>query len=381
MKKFLIINSRPEAAFFADLFGELENRRFDFYLLSSDPAVLSRWQEGKKPARKIGTLFGLTGSARPIFFYPLFPAVLLAALFFLLYYKIRKNIGVIICFGLSEKLVFTPAAAFLNLKTVWIELPGEDCRKLGRFPAFCYGFFCRRTEAIVFDGRGKDRLAAMGVSPASVHRVNYGIDLNRSSRQESIFSRLAQADQEKRGRKYFTIGTSADLNGGHNIETLFQAVRKCLSVMPDIQLVIVGEGRERKSLSWLAKKMGIDGFVWFVGEQRCLKKWFDGFDVYAVVADKMRLHDLDPLIRACAAGLPIIGPADIGMEDLAPGGRNGIITEGADSESLAQAIIKLRQNVQLRLQMGRQSRETAAAGFTLETMAERISDIFLKIGA
>ena len=59
-----------------------------------------------------------------------------------------------------------------------------------------------------------------------------------------------------------------------------------MPVIPNIQLIIIGEGEERKNLSWLAKKMEIDNLVWLVGEQEQLKKWLDSFDVFLALGEK-----------------------------------------------------------------------------------------------
>jgi len=217
----------------------------------------------------------------------------------------------------------------------------------------------------------KKKLIASGFENEAIKNITLGANLNLYRHQDNIFSKLASAKNHWPQRKFFTIGTVTCLDQKQNIETLFNATKKLLDVIPFPQIVIVGEGQERKNLTWLAKKMEIDNFVWFVGEQNNLKKWLDTFDVFVATNEVIKLSDLNIVMRAMAAGLPIIGPTGNNLEEIVNNNENGLLIEMNNSEDLAQVIIKLQQRQDWRRLIGEKNKNRAATEFNIEkTVAE-----------
>jgi glycosyltransferase involved in cell wall biosynthesis len=166
------------------------------------------------------------------------------------------------------------------------------------------------------------------------------------------------------------------LDQKQKIETIFQAMKICLPVIPNLQLIVIGEGRERKNLAWLAKKMKIENLVWLVGEQEQLKKWLDSFDIFLAAGDALKLDDCGNILEAMAAGLPVLGPRNIGLENLVVENKTGALIEADNSEMLARQIIKLHQDKKLRVHLGKNGQERASRLFTLEEMTAKLEQIF-----
>ena len=123
-------------------------------------------------------------------------------------------------------------------------------------------------------------------------------------------------------------------------------------------------------MAWLAKKMEIDNLVWFVGEQAHLKKWLDGFDIFVAAGKFLRLSDLETILKVMAAGLPIVGPDNIGLEDMVcedeQDGRADLLINFNSGEALASRIIKLYKDRRLRMELGHKNRKRAEKCFTIE---------------
>ncbi|NTU99141.1 glycosyltransferase family 4 protein [Candidatus Falkowbacteria bacterium] len=183
------------------------------------------------------------------------------------------------------------------------------------------------------------------------------------------------ADSTHANKKFFTIGTVTNLNEHQKIESLFQAIKKCLSIIPNIQLVIVGDGKEKKNLLWLAKKMEIDNLVWLVGKQQHLRKWIDNFDIYITSDDKLTLSELIITLNAMAAEKPTIGNANSGLEDIIYEGKTGYLVDLNDSEAVADKILLLHQDKDLRRTLGKKAFERVEKYFTSAKMLEQLEKL------
>ncbi|MFA6306507.1 MAG: glycosyltransferase [Patescibacteria group bacterium] len=340
MTKILLINSSAEKnLLLIRACKELEQKNFSLAFLSSKKPLLGQFK----------FLFLLTG------------------------FRLKRKVDIVACLNFNEKIVITPLARLFGLKVIWLEGPEADYRQFNKFLLALYKLNFRLAKTIAFNNYSKLKLKNIGCDENKISLITPGAKL--SPYQENIFNKLASAGRVNFHRKYFTVGLVTALNQKQKIETIFQAIKTSLPVIPNIQLIIIGEGEERKNLSWLAKKMEIDNLVWLVGEQEQLKKWLDSFDVFLALGEKLSLDDYGNILEAMAAGLPVLAPRNIGLEDLIMENNTGALIESNNSEMLARQIIKLHQDKRLRLFLGKNGRERASRSFTLEIMVEKLAVI------
>lgn len=339
--KILVFNSSPEKhCLLANVFKKLEQKNFSFFFPTA-----------KKP------LFGQ-----------------FKFIFSLIGFKFRRRVDLIVCFNAGEKIIITPLARVLGLKVVWLESPELNYRQFNKFLLTLYKLNCRLAEIIVFTGYSRLKLKNVNCAENRINLIAPGA--RETAYQENIFNELAGASRENFHRKYFTVGVITALNQKQKIETIFQAIKTSLPIIPDIQLIIVGEGEERKNLLWLAKKMGIGNLVWLVGGEEQLKKWLDSFDIFLVSGDNLSLDDYSNVLEAMAAGRPILGPRNIGLEDFVLENKTGALLEAANSEMLARQIIKLHQDRRLLKYLGQNGQERVKRLFTFKRMVEELKNIF-----
>jgi glycosyltransferase involved in cell wall biosynthesis len=386
-KNILITNSSPgKNQPLVNLLEELSDKGYSFYLASMPSDLLEQFKKNKWLAQKI--YFGpkLNKKFNQLLFISLLPFLYLAFLARLTYYKFNKKINSVICLNINEKIIFTPITKWLKIKIIWLEDADSAPLKDGavnKFLLLAYKWYSNRANIVTFSDFTRAKLKNLGIKEKNIKIIRPGIKLKIYSRQDNLFNELANTEGKNYRRKFFTIGTVAELNKKQNIEILFQAAKICLNVIPGMQLIIVGEGEERKSLAWLAKKMEIDNMVWFVGEQSHLKKWLDSFDVFTVSSELPRWNDFNITLQAMAAGLPIIGLENFGVEEIVntatadiPPRRNGQrYTPTADRETLAEQIIKLYKDKNLRLKLGQKNKEEVEKYFTLDRMVEEFEKI------
>ncbi|MCK4539787.1 glycosyltransferase family 4 protein [Candidatus Parcubacteria bacterium] len=330
------------------LFSALEENNYDLLFFSNDKSLIKYCKEKKWHIKKIKKIFAY-------------------ALTKLIYYKFKFKLKNIICFDNKEKILFTPVAKILRIKTVWLELPGGK-EKSNFVLNFLLQKISKWPKTIVFKKDDKNSLIKSGLSSKKIAFIAPGINLKQNSRQENIFNNLAYCKKFQSQKKFFTIGTATTFNSAQTIEILFGAVKKALHVIPNLQIIIIGDGDERKKLTWLAKKMEIDDLSWFVGEQAHLNKWFEGFDIFSTSRVNADLSDIFILLKAMSAGLPIISAENRGFDDIIENGRNGLLLPKDDSELLAGAIIKLRQDKKLSKNLGQNAKNDIRDRMSLDLM-------------
>lgn len=372
LKNILIINSGEEKAkILVDLFAELSQKEYSFFLLSSQQALLGQFWEKNWSARKINLGPAIKNKVHLFIFILLSPWLCCRLLIILLNYKFNKKITTIMLFDWQEKILATGIAKIIGLKIIWIEKPNHNYQTLKLKKL--YKLLSSLATLIVFNSDNEIQLKNFGFKEKNILLLEPAIKF--SQYQENIFNKLAQTGGRNFHNKYFTIGAIVNFEQKQKIETLLQAIKICLTVVPNLQLIIIGDGIERKNLSWLAKKMEIDSLTWFIGEQNQIKKWLDSFDIYIVTSELPELEDYHNILEAMAAGLPIIGPRHIGLEDIILENKTGSLIVNDSSEMLARQIIKLHKDKKLRQQLGANARERVQQFFALD----KIVDKFIKL--
>lgn len=287
----------------------------------------------------------------------------------------NKKVETVVCYGLNEKLILTLVARVFKVKVIWLEFPEVNYFLVNRILLWLYKRLSQKAVLISFNNYQKEKLIKLGINENNIKVVLPGVRVNYRQHQDNLFDNLARADKSNFHKNYFTVGMMVDLDERQNIEPVFQAIQKALDMIPSLQMIIVGEGRERKNLTWLAKRMKLENLVWFVGEQKHLRKWLDSFDLYIVGAIYPKLNDYCLAVEAMLAGLPIVGPRDVGLDDLVYENKNGVLMEIENSEMLSLQIIKLQQDKVLRQRLGVVGREMAENKFSINIMIEKFKEV------
>jgi len=194
MVNILIANSLKEISQpLLDLFGELGLKGYLFHFLSSR---LDLGEEVKKNGWKTKKVyFGpAAGSNFGFFLFLLtYPFLLFYYFFFLAYFKYRKGMKAVICLGGNEKIIFTPLAALLKIKVIWLEAPENDYKKMPAGFLFFYRFCSRWAALISFISFIEMQLKNIGIPASRIKIISPGIKLSEPGQQQNIFFNLAKA--------------------------------------------------------------------------------------------------------------------------------------------------------------------------------------------
>jgi glycosyltransferase involved in cell wall biosynthesis len=377
-KKLLILNPASDRNIdtLYDFFEALDSKLGSICVLSKDDKLVKRCRENGRTAQKIKYWPEINSLKMLAFYLALFPITIPFVFLNILFLKIKKGIGEIICFSNFDKIYLTPLAKILKIKIIWLILPNEEDDS-GKIINFLIKFASKAASIVCISEYAKNALISNKYQSWRLNVIVPGIK-DKNPRQENIFEKLAENDKKNRLKKFFTIGCVMDLDSKQNIETILKAAKKTLSVVPNLQLIVIGDGKEKKVLSWLVKKMEISNMVWFVGEQAHLEKWFDNFEIYIVGSKQGTLFDIGNVLHAMSHELPVIAPENGVWREIFSQSGTGVLLEKYESDDLAREIISLKRRDDIRKKIGKEARTLVDNKFKVDKMVEQFSDILNK---
>lgn len=164
------------------------------------------------------------------------------------------------------------------------------------------------------------------------------------------------------------------LNPVKDHATLLHAMVHVSATVRNAVLVIVGGGKLQRELEALTKKLGIENAVRFLGDRDDVKSLLPGFNIF-VLSSLSEGYSIS-LLEACASALPIIATDVGGNAEIVKPGINGMLVEPSRAQLMANAIIKLARDPNLRIEMGQRGREWVETNGTVEIMAQRYMELY-----
>ncbi|MES2580089.1 MAG: glycosyltransferase [Pseudomonadota bacterium] len=157
-----------------------------------------------------------------------------------------------------------------------------------------------------------------------------------------------------------------------NIGFLLVVAKLLSDVMPNVLLVIAGEGPALPSLRALVQSHGIEKNVQFIGyldRNTELNGCYKAADVF-VFASKSETQGL-VILEAMAQGTPVVAIAELGTASILVEGQGALISIENESE-FVQKVHGLLINPQRRKQLGEAAREYAQKKWTAAKQADRM---------
>jgi glycosyltransferase involved in cell wall biosynthesis len=107
--------------------------------------------------------------------------------------------------------------------------------------------------------------------------------------------------------------------------------------LPQIRLVIAGDGDERRALEARVTELGLEGRVDFLGWRSDLAALYQSMDVFVLTS----INEGTPvsLIEAMAAGVPVVASSVGGVPDVVEDGVTGVLVPPRRPEAVAAAIV------------------------------------------
>lgn len=214
----------------------------------------------------------------------------------------------------------------------------------------------RRADLITCDARHmKDEMVCLGVNSDRIQIVMFGVDMNRF-----VVSPDAGIELKKRfGLDDSPIVLSTrTLTPIHDVATFVRAIPRIREVVPNAKFIIVSDGSERKKLEDMTEALGVTNAVRFPGylEEDEMMRWLCSADVYLSTS----LTDAglaSSTAEAMACGLPVVITDNGENRDWVIDGKGGYLVPNGASDILAERVICLLKDKNMRLKFGRVNRQ------------------------
>lgn len=173
--------------------------------------------------------------------------------------------------------------------------------------------------------------------------------------------------------RLITVGRLVPVKGYH---VLVAAMAMLKAGGRAVRWSVVGDGPDRASLEKHVSEAGLSADVDFEGScnQDRVKELYGQADAFVLSSFAEGVPVV--LMEAMAMGVPSIATNITGVPELLTNGVHGILVTPSDEEQLAQAIITLMDNPEMRASFAKEGRTKVLRDFNLRQNAETLSSIF-----
>lgn len=177
--------------------------------------------------------------------------------------------------------------------------------------------------------------------------------------------------------KVLFIGRLIPRKGFHRVVHALPRVRE-LSHVP-FEVEVVGTGAHRAELDSLAEQLHVSDLIRYVGmvPYDQLEKSYQYADIFVLTSLSEGMPSV--ILEAMGCGLPIIASDVGGNNEIVHEGENGYLITGDDSNGLAEKLVSLINNKELRTTMGQKSRAYALA-YDWKNIMGRYNELIEKYG-
>jgi glycosyltransferase involved in cell wall biosynthesis len=174
----------------------------------------------------------------------------------------------------------------------------------------------------------------------------------------------------------FTLGVVSRLSHEKGIDILITAMPKILSLFPNLQLLIVGDGILKQELKRLAIELKCDHAITWAGLQpkELLESYYTQMDI-VVIPSRFEGFGLTA-IEAMSYAIPVVASHVDGLAEVIEDQKSGILVKSEDPSTLADTVISLIQVPAQRRQIGENGYNRVKATFAYNIYQKTIADIY-----
>ena len=201
-----------------------------------------------------------------------------------------------------------------------------------------------------------------------------GVDLKRFQvpTPEIVIQRR---DELGIGADDFVVGSVAWLRPEKNYNIFFDALEFVSQEVDKVKAVVVGGGTLLDHYKEQVWDRGLVDRVFFTGPCDDVRRYLSVFDVACLVPGRNEGFS-NAILEKMATGLPLVVSNVGGNAESVKDQYNGLVISANDSRALADALLRLYRDPELRRTMGRRSRQRVEEEFTLSKMIQQHEEYY-----
>lgn len=140
------------------------------------------------------------------------------------------------------------------------------------------------------------------------------------------------------------------------------------------KLVMVGDGPEKAGAENLARELGVERDVLFLGNQDCMEELLPLADVFLLPSSSESFGLV--ALEAMSAEVPVVASNAGGLPEVVDHGVTGFLHDSGHTSGFVSSILRLFAQEPLRRRMGRAGRGVARRRFTADEMVGRYLQVY-----
>jgi L-malate glycosyltransferase len=243
---------------------------------------------------------------------------------------------------------------------------GTDVLTLGREPAF--------QPMLQLALRASDAVTAPTAFLARAAHDTFGLDRVPDIVPNFVDAQRFVPNERLGGRKTLIHHSNfRSIKRVQDAVAVLAAVRRWV----DCDLVLVGDGPERRSVEAIVEQFQVRDWVRFAGEQHDVVQHLQQASVF-LMPSELESFGLAAL-EAMSCGVPVVVSAVGGLIELVDDGVTGFLHPVGDIEAMAGSVRRLLEDAELHQRVSRAAREVAAQRWTPEKAFDAYERVYERV--
>jgi glycosyltransferase involved in cell wall biosynthesis len=181
------------------------------------------------------------------------------------------------------------------------------------------------------------------------------------------------------GPDELVVGSVANYKPRKGLDLLLRVTAKLRPQLPNLRLVLVGEGTHRPVLEGLIAELDLHDVVRLHGREPDARRLYGAFDILAHASESE--GGPNAVIEAAAARRPIVATRAGGTVEAVIDGESGLLVPVGDEAAFAGALLKLALDPALRERLGSAAWERAASVFGMDRFVAETAALYEELAA
>jgi glycosyltransferase involved in cell wall biosynthesis len=220
------------------------------------------------------------------------------------------------------------------------------------------------------------KIEKSNVSPEKVITIHNGIDT-------SLFTSHSNTSKQQFRKSLgipdnvLLLGSVGRLHPSKGFSDLISALVKIKSKLKSVKVIIVGDGKLSNNLKLQVKYDKLSDAIEFIGLRNDVPDILSALDIF-VLPSLWEAFGI-AILEAMAAGKPVVATSVGGIPEVVIDGETGILVPASDPDALANAIIRLIEDEELRVKMGNAGRKRVLKHFTIQKMVNKTEQLYQEL--
>lgn len=240
---------------------------------------------------------------------------------------------------------------------------------------YCY----KKADAVTGQTKGiVKNIVDRGFDEKKVHLITNGVDTE--------FFKKENRDDEFRKSIGIENKFAACYGGIHGLAQGLEVIVNAAEILKDkqsIQFVFVGDGPEKKKLIDMANSKGLKNITFLPVQPKAnMPKIIGSMDASVIPLKKLDLFKgalPSKMFEALSTELPIVLAVEGEAANLINDAKAGIVVEPENSKAMADAVLKLAEDVELRHTLGNNGRNYVMKNYSRDNITKKLENILEKL--